>query len=993
MSLTPGTRLGRYEIRSRLGAGGMAEVYLAEDLQLRRRVALKVLPSDATFDDGAEKRLLREARAAAALDHPHISAVYDVGDAGGRRFIAMQYIEGETLDVHLKARPLEVDRVLELAADVADALAAAHAGGIVHRDIKPANIIVTPQSGAVVLDFGLAKSASCGEAARAEAATASAISMPGVVMGTVPYMSPEQVRGEDLDGRSDIFSFGVMLYEMASGRRPFAESSPAATASAILTKEPPPLARNANDLPPELGRIVAKAMRKDVDERYQSANDLLVDLRALRDSRAFRRRRVSARAFRTPAIVAVLLLVVAITGQWAWRWEQTRAAAARLPQLETLADAGRYAEAYALALDIERQRPTGPTLSRLLASVSMTVSARSTPAGARVYLKAFVDGDNGRVAERRLIGRTPLADVRVARGRYVISVEQDGYVTYERTVSGIPLRASNLVMSPPPVLVDVRMIPVSGSPARMVFVPGGGYRLVAWSRPTDRRVALGDFFIDKYEVSNEEFKAFIRAGGYLKPEFWKVPFIKDGKTLSWDSAMKLLVDRTGLSGPRSWSGQNVPDAKGDHPVTDITWYEAAAYAAFRGKQLPTVYQWEKAARDGLSGGPVTYMPWGVFYPGDALERHANFSGRGTLPVTALEFGMSPVGAYNMAGNVSEWTASHSSDGYFSTGGAWGEPAYVFGQFARLPGLLSSDRLGFRCVMPAPGAASDTGGGVIDVAQEIPKYTRSRDADFATWSEAYQYDARPLDARIDSTEETPDWTREKISFTGANGKRVLAYLFLPHNFARPLQVVHFVPAGDVDNGLRSLPDSMADRLAATIKSGRAAFGVVLEGYIERLRPAGFTRPDTSTIEYVEVTASRVIDLRRGLDYLGTRIDVDPHAIAFCGPSSGAQLGLILAAVESRYRGVALLGAGLPGSYRQIIAAANPINFASHIRGPKLMLQGKYDEDSPLKTAAEPLYALLPQPKRLITYEGGHVASTDLAFTVLKAWFDEVMGPVR
>ena len=201
-TLASGSRLGHYEIKSRLGAGGMGEVYLAEDMRLGRRVAIKILPAETISDEHARKRLVREARAAATLDHPHICSVYEVGEANGRSFIVMQYIEGETLDSGMKRKPLDLSESLSVATQVADALAGAHAHGIVHRDIKPSNIMITPRGKVKVLDFGLAKTINGDVAVDAEAQTAMLLTQSGVVVGTVPYMSPEQLRAERLDGRS-----------------------------------------------------------------------------------------------------------------------------------------------------------------------------------------------------------------------------------------------------------------------------------------------------------------------------------------------------------------------------------------------------------------------------------------------------------------------------------------------------------------------------------------------------------------------------------------------------------------------------------------------------------------------------------------------------------------------------------------------------------------------------------------------------------------------
>jgi hypothetical protein len=439
----------------------------------------------------------------------------------------------------------------------------------------------------------------------------------------------------------------------------------------------------------------------------------------------------------------------------------------------------------------------------------------------------------------------------------------------------------------------------------------------------------------------------------------------------------------------------VPDGKADYPVTDITWYEAAAYAAFRGKTLPTIFQWEKAARNGLQTAMVNYMPWGAFYPGDTLAHHANFENNGTVPVTSMEFGMSPFGAYHMAGNVAEWTLNDTTEGRLATGGSWGDPTYTFSQYPRLPGFYSSNKIGFRCALNAAASTGDQGAETIAVTEEIPVFTASTVKDFTTWARAYEYPSVPLDARIDEVQETPEWRREKISFVGSgpSGDRAIAYLYLPPHFPRPLQVIHFVPAGDVDNGLRGLSASIEDRVTPFIQSGRAVFGVVLRGYMERLRPAAYAAPDPRTIEYLDETVARITDLRRGLDYLRTRDDLDLTRLSFFGPSSGAQIGLILAAVEPRYGAVALVGGGLSKAALLVRPEANQVFFSAHIAHPTLMLNGIYDEDTPLKSRAEPLYALLPGPKKLVTYPGGHVPPTELVFTTISAWLDQHLGPVR
>ncbi len=281
-SLPANKLISHYRILHKLGAGGMGEVYLAEDTRLNRKVAIKLLLTESTADEESRKRLLREAQAAAKLDHPNICSIYEVAEEDGRSFIVMQYVEGETLAKLIQRKPLDLRESLDIAVQVADALAEAHRHSIIHRDIKPQNIMVTPRGQAKVMDFGLAKVVRERSLAESEAETESLLTEPGVILGTVPYMSPEQVRCEMPDLRSDIFSFGAVLYEIVTGHQPFPTESAAATFSSILTREPPPLARYSREVPAELERIVRKTLRKDREERYQTARDLLIDLKNLK---------------------------------------------------------------------------------------------------------------------------------------------------------------------------------------------------------------------------------------------------------------------------------------------------------------------------------------------------------------------------------------------------------------------------------------------------------------------------------------------------------------------------------------------------------------------------------------------------------------------------------------------------------------------------------------------------------------------------------------
>jgi formylglycine-generating enzyme required for sulfatase activity len=1015
-SLHPDQVVRNFRILRKVGAGGMGEVYEAEDLKLGRRVALKVLPVDANADAQARQRFLREARAASALNHPNVVTVHAVEEADGLDFLVMEYVEGETLKEKVERGPLELRELLDWGVQMAEAVAAAHARGIIHRDLKPGNVLLTPGGQVKVLDFGLATWAPHALGAL-DAAARSRLTSSGLVIGTVPYMSPEQTRGEAVDARSDVFSLGSVLYEAATGKRPFDGPNGLAILHAVAAEEPVPPGTLRPGLPKGFDAVVRRALAKDKGQRYGSAAELAEALRRLG---APGKRKLLARL----AIAAGATIVLALAAGVALYWQQANRTWARenIPQVEELTRAARYAEAYDLAVRIEKYLPQDPTLGRLLPVISDVLSVTTEPPGARVYLKPFARDAAGEFPPRQLIGTTPIRQLRIARREYVLSIEKDGYAPFQRTLSSALEREAkflfersairrdvNLTVTPAgdwkmwfdadaPVEIDVKLLEAARVPERMAFVPGGEYELVGWDRPTSAKVRLDDFFIDRYEVTNREFKEFIAAGGYRRRELWQHPIVlKDGKPLPWEKAVQdLFTDRTHLPGPRSWSNQNFPEGKENHPVTDVTWYEAAAYAAFRGKQLPTLFQWEKAARDAASSVLwVPVMPWGVGGPQDDVEERANFKHRGTVPVDTMEFGMSPFGCHHMAGNVAEWCLNRRPEGFSVTGGSWQDHLTIFGSYGQYPGFESKDYLGFRCARTVGPAAGDQGGmPIIDEDPDPPLRLVSKER-FEEMLSHYRYDPTPLDPQVVEVKETNDWRREKVTFVGAGGERAFAYLWLPKHTPPPFPVIDYKPGGASYAGL-TVPQEVEVVCAPFLQGGRAVFVTVLKGMTERRYPPGFADPEGTSVKFRELTVNETIDERRGLDYLVTRPEIDRKRMAWFGLSKGGSV--VNLTIEDRYCSVLFLAAGLSKEAAGWIPEANPVNFAPYVGHrraggvPKLHLHGRYDESLPFKTSAQRLFRLLPEPKELVVFDSGHFPPMEQWVPVAKAWFEKTLDPV-
>jgi dienelactone hydrolase len=493
-------------------------------------------------------------------------------------------------------------------------------------------------------------------------------------------------------------------------------------------------------------------------------------------------------------------------------------------------------------------------------------------------------------------------------------------------------------------------------------------------------VAIPSYWIDKYEVTNKQFKDFVDRGGYQKREYWKYPFINLGRTISWEAAMAVLRDTTGRSGPATWELGDYPRGQDDYPVTGVSWYEAAAFAEFAGKSLPNIYQWNKAASPFHSSEMVPL---------------SNFGSQGPVRVGSMP-GMSPYGAYDMAGNVKEWCWNETDEHKrYIMGGAWSEPVYMFNDKDAQAPLTRSATFGFRCIKyPSPEAVSAKAlEPLLNPQRDYSKEKPVADNLFQVYRSLYKYDKTALNPVVESVDDTNEhWRKERITFAAAYGKeRLTAYLYLPKKSRPPYQAIVFFPnAGSIYE--RSSKGLLMDE-DFLVKSGRAVIAPIYKGTFERGDDLKSFYPNTSAF-YRDHVFMWAKDLARSLDYTEIRPELDHGKIGYFGVSWGGAMGAIIPAVENRIKVAALVVGGL--WFQKALPEVDQINFLPRVTVPVLMLNGRYDFFLPVETSSAVMFRLLGTPKenkRQVIYQTGHgVPRTELIKETLD-WLDRYLGPVK
>ncbi len=958
---------GRYILRKMLGRGGMGIVYEAEDTRLMRTVALKFITPEGVVDEESRKRFIREARAAASLDFPTICTIYEVDAVEGQIFISMAFIDGIDLQKKMAGNPLSIEESVSITIQIAQGLEEAHKKGIIHRDIKPANIMINDRNQIKIMDFGLAKSMHD-----------QSVSKSDHIIGTALYMSPEQIRGEKIDHRSDIWSLGILLYQMISGRLPFNGPQPVSVLFSILKDDVPPIP----EAPAELQRIILKALEKESSNRYSSASDFYKDLENF-----LNRNRNSEslpliekkKPFNWFLILIPFILVMLALGFWGVRYIQNKnriefARGKLLPKAEALSrdflmtrDWKKSIDAFETATQARQIIPDEPRLIPVFELTSRSLSIHSKPEGAKIFYKEYsIPGENW-----KYLGTTPLENITMPYAFFQWKIEKEGY---------IPVIA---VGSSEEKLIERTLDPIGK-------IPNGMVRINSYKEP---EYYIPPFFIDRYEVTNRQYKEFIDKGGYTDSRYWKFPFEEDGKNIPFEEAMKRFIDVSGRPGPASWISGYYPDGKADLPVSGISWYEAAAYAEFAGKRLPTLDEWNLAAG--------FFIDTNILYFSALIIPQSHFGGDGPTPVGTNQ-GINAFGALDMAGNVREWCFNTTEDGHLIKGGAWSDLYYMYSSDAQASSFDRSLKNGFRCLKPAsneplPSYLTDPVKPVVQ--RDYYKEKPVDDNAFNIYLNRFAYDPIPLDPKIEYKQTEERWIKEKITFQAAYGnERVILYLFLPKNSKPPYQTVVFFPWIYTISTPDSSKLQQMEWVDFFIKSGRALAYPIYKGTYERnnekidaylVAPIMNLRYRFS--EYVGMLGK---DMKRVIDYLETRNEIDKEKLAYYSFSWGSRMGIIMLAIEKRFKAAIMALGGLK-SY-SALPEVDPINFVSRITLPVLMLNGKYDLNFPLERSIQPLYDLLGTPnkdKKLVLYDTDHYLPLEKCIRESLDWLDKYLGPVK
>jgi predicted esterase len=642
-----------------------------------------------------------------------------------------------------------------------------------------------------------------------------------------------------------------------------------------------------------------------------------------------------------------------------------------LPLVEQHIVDGDWEQAFAAALKLQERAPDSTLLDEYWSEFSLKTSIPSQPEGATVYRRAY--GEPG--ADWQLLGKTPIHDVRIPRGFSLMRIEMPGFKEVLRIVGTLPIAGGSYSLKTEEDVTGIRYVippvnvvlnPADSVEVDDVRVPGTQVMI------DGQLVSIADFRIGRYEVTNSEYQAFVDAGGYRDPGYWEHAIIRDRQELTWDEAMAAFVDSTGRPGPSTWIGGVYPEGKADYPVGGISWYEAAAFARFAGRELPTVHHWRRAH------APAT-VTWQI--PASNLES------AGVAPV-GKHHGTGWTGTSDMLGNVREWCANAVDDQRAILGGSWKDAAYsasaLISSPHTMPPFNRAPENGIRlALMTDNREARNSLQRAIKPREPVQLIEPVSDEVFTALLRNYEYSQAPLNATIDETIQMEEGSRQRISFDSGNGQRTELLLYLPGKDVGRHRTILYWPSSLAF--LLPALDDFKPQIQFMLRNGWAVALPIFEATFHRGKVEA---PSSRTIEGRDLLFRQVREMRRSIDYLETRADIDADSLAYYGYSWGGSAGAIALSVEPRLKVGILNQAGMPRA-RQV--DIHPAHYLPRVRQPVLQFNGRFDQTFSYDDSARPFFEQLgSEHKKHVVEPTGHFVSNSVVIGETLAWLDEHLG---
>ena len=803
------------------------------------------------------------------------------------------------------------------------------------------------------------------------------------------YAAPEVREGEAPSPRSEVFALGVLLYQLVVGdlSRPLDPDWEQSVTDNVLRGD------------------IAACVEPLPEKRLNDPQAVIHRLRTLNERRSIllpqhtlntKKRSDSARRKRTWigwGLTTAIIFVILALPVWYFQnvsraeAEKRQAYKTKLPELRQLLESEKYIAAHALARETEKAIPGDPTLKRYLEEATNTLNIETVPEGANVSYRPYNDLKGPWLD----LGVTPIGEAMVPVGMHRFKIKKNGYKERILVRAVVPRNAVSAEYEnfAKPLFgnrFQFRLYTKNEVPDNMVPIDRGRFIVALKGVPVRTKgMVLERFFLDETEVTNRAYKEFVEAGGYTDPKFWQQEFRRGGRVIPWVEAMKTFVDRTGRPGPATWELADYPEGRGDYPVSGVSWYEAAAYARFRGKSLPTIYHWARAAF------PVREVttPLTPFIVSQSNIEGEDVAEAGRFP------GTSSSGAKDMAGNVREWCWNAMGENRYCLGGAWHDPAYIFNESAAPSAWDRSSENGFRCaVYPADAPVAEAYFKEENLAFHDPyAIPPLSEKSFKAIKPLFAYEKTPLRPVLESSEKGGrGWVRETVSIDASyNKERVTIHLDLPTGCKPPYKAVIYFPGGNALYQHEFSRNFLWEPWDLIAKNGRALISPIYSCIFERGGGEPGLQDKKSDFRRF---SEWVQDLGRTIDYLETRKDIDTETLAFLGVSMGALLGPILAPYEERIRSLILVSGciNLPAAKPKPKALRHPL-----LTIPVLMLNGKYDYIWPFRTHQKPLFDLIGTPrehKKHVIYNCGHLPLPRAPMMKeIFEWLDKYQGPVN